>query len=216
MAQCNSTTSDDNLILCEGFLWKQSQFIKKCRKRWIVLKGQCLYSYKQKQIYNNPTEIFDLSVYDGINYQNTKLTLQFELTSTTKKTKRVFIAETNDDMMRWIINIKKTQYANSSDLESLKLYKKLVRMGFEDNISLKAAHKFKNRLDNAVEYILKYENNNNKKNDESEKHVTQDLYPNKTSNILQHQLESKVNRNIDEKRNVFIEYNNECDDISKC
>eukprot|EP01084_Bolivina_argentea_P074024 134301_1 len=199
MAQCNSTTSDDNLILCEGFLWKQSEYIKKSRKRWIVLKGQCLYSYKQQQIYDSPTEIFDLSVYDGINYQNTKLTLQFELTSTTKKTKRVFIAETNDDMMRWIINIQKIQDANSSDLESLKLYERLLTMGFEDNISLKAAHKFKSRLDKAVEYILKYQNNNDKKNDESERYH-QNLKHSKS--IKQHttKIRIKVTNNNDEKK----------------
>ena len=49
------TISSDGIIK-EGFLFKQSRYLKKWRNRWVVLKPDYLYTFKQKGVYSNPTE----------------------------------------------------------------------------------------------------------------------------------------------------------------
>eukprot|EP01083_Nonionella_stella_P129401 392690_1 len=45
-------------IQIEGWLFKKSRVLKQMRKRWIVLMGNTIYSYKHKQQYNEiPTEV---------------------------------------------------------------------------------------------------------------------------------------------------------------
>eukprot|EP01084_Bolivina_argentea_P144513 253527_1 len=64
----------------EGYLTKQSLHLNKLRQRWMVLKGKCLYSYKVKQVYEDPTEIFELKLYRTVKMvDNSPITGQFEL-----------------------------------------------------------------------------------------------------------------------------------------
>ena len=56
-------------IFIQGYLKKESLYLKQFRKRWIILKGNKLYSFKNKDDkYNNnkATEIVDLNIYDVI------------------------------------------------------------------------------------------------------------------------------------------------------
>uniref|UniRef100_A0A7S0TGV3 PH domain-containing protein n=1 Tax=Elphidium margaritaceum TaxID=933848 RepID=A0A7S0TGV3_9EUKA len=49
-------------IQIEGWLLKKSRVLKKWRKRWIVLAGNKLYSYKhEKEYHAEPTEVIDVS-----------------------------------------------------------------------------------------------------------------------------------------------------------
>eukprot|EP00467_Chlorarachnion_reptans_P024745 CAMPEP_0114525638 /NCGR_PEP_ID=MMETSP0109-20121206/22544_1 /TAXON_ID=29199 /ORGANISM="Chlorarachnion reptans, Strain CCCM449" /LENGTH=129 /DNA_ID=CAMNT_0001707259 /DNA_START=139 /DNA_END=528 /DNA_ORIENTATION=- len=50
----------------EGWLEKQSRFLKTWRKRWFVLDGHVLYSFKEEKVYENPTEVIDLSIYNSV------------------------------------------------------------------------------------------------------------------------------------------------------
>lgn len=93
-------------VLKEGYLGKESVHLKKVRKRWMVLKGTHLYSYKEMQTYEDPTEVFDLKLYRTAKMcRNGKLG-QFELISM-KQERRVFIASSKNEMNEWIHRIKK-------------------------------------------------------------------------------------------------------------
>lgn len=43
-------------VVREGWISKQSRFMKKWRKRWLVLTSTTLCSYKSERVYDNPTE----------------------------------------------------------------------------------------------------------------------------------------------------------------
>eukprot|EP01084_Bolivina_argentea_P064149 117033_1 len=60
--------------------------------------------------------------------------------------------------------------------QSLKLYDKLLTMGFEDKISFEAAHKFKNNFDKAVEYILKYKEKTKKSKIFNSRSIEKQIY----------------------------------------
>ena len=46
--KCDKTIIDnENEIIKNGYLYKQSLHIKKSRKRWLALRGKYLYSYQQ-------------------------------------------------------------------------------------------------------------------------------------------------------------------------
>jgi hypothetical protein len=50
----------------EGYLEKQSRYLKQWRRRWFVLQDSMLYSFKRKQTYDQPTEVIDLRVYSSV------------------------------------------------------------------------------------------------------------------------------------------------------
>eukprot|EP01084_Bolivina_argentea_P060306 110180_1 len=56
--------SNDNNIIYEGYLENDSLYFKTFRKRWIVLKGNCLYSFKNKDD-KKSTETLDLKLVLG-------------------------------------------------------------------------------------------------------------------------------------------------------
>eukprot|EP01083_Nonionella_stella_P266343 901130_1 len=90
----------------DGFLSKESQFMKISRKRWIVLTPKYLYSYKTKTAIN-PTVMIDLTEWNKIRHDGQK---KFELISNDKKQKtRTFIAETNAEMLYWFNTIQNMQ-----------------------------------------------------------------------------------------------------------
>eukprot|EP00347_Sterkiella_histriomuscorum_P021365 403334236 len=45
----------------EGYLYKQSRFIKEWRKRWFVLTKSHILSFKDERVYKNPTEVILIS-----------------------------------------------------------------------------------------------------------------------------------------------------------
>eukprot|EP01084_Bolivina_argentea_P250701 420171_1 len=84
----------------EGYLEKQSSWFKTYRKRWMVLEGSILYSFKQEKQYDNPTEIFDLTIYNKVQPLDNETTGQFEILSSNDK--RIFVASSENEMKEWM------------------------------------------------------------------------------------------------------------------
>merc|ERR1719229_319983 len=82
--------------ILNGYLSKQSLHIKKFRKRWMSLRAHYLFSYKDildEFQMKEPTEKIDLTEYKYINAKD----LKFELITSDKKNKRVFIASSIEE-----------------------------------------------------------------------------------------------------------------------
>ena len=96
----------------EGYLEKQSSFWKTYRKRWMVLQGYMLYSFKEEKEYDNPTEIFDLRIYNKAKKStgDGAKTGQFELSSPNDS--RIFLASSENEMKDWIKYIKLASNSN--------------------------------------------------------------------------------------------------------
>eukprot|EP00483_Globobulimina_turgida_P003274 UN03279 len=88
----------------EGYLEKQSSFWKTYRKRWMVLQGHMLYSFKEEKQYENPTEIFDLRIYNKAKKSPDGKSGQFELSSPNDS--RIFLASSEHEMKDWVKHIK--------------------------------------------------------------------------------------------------------------
>eukprot|EP01084_Bolivina_argentea_P038902 71914_1 len=149
--------SSDSNIIKEGYLKKESLLLKIPRQRWMVLNGRYLYSYKRKRVYENPTEIFDLTIYNKIQYKDNDNGNKFELVSTTKKKNRQFNAPSKIEVVEWVKNIKNIQ-KQQTNFGVLKAYEKLLSMGFDDIVSFHAANKFNGNLDKASQHIINSKN----------------------------------------------------------
>ena len=95
----------------EGYLDKQSSFWKTYRKRWMVLEGHTLYSFKEEKNYDNPTEIFDLRIYNKAKASSDGKTGQFELSSPNDS--RIFLASSEHEMKDWIKHIRNCASSNN-------------------------------------------------------------------------------------------------------
>lgn len=163
--------SESQLIL-EGYLIKKSVYLKKPRKRWMVIRDNYLYSYKSQQYQSKPTEIFDLlSFYIAMVTTTGNHELgQFELISLNES--RTFIAPSLNDMNKWISAINNIITTVNSEgyitntcsnvlclsqkqRNGMNTYSKLIKMGFNNNdICLMAACKFEKNISNAINYII--------------------------------------------------------------
>eukprot|EP01084_Bolivina_argentea_P247651 414316_1 len=135
----------------KGYLIKESAHLKRRRKRWIVLEKNMLYCYKS-EANKSYTEIFDLSVYCDIMVgSNNKIAnAYFELISSKKR--RIFIAQTTNEMMDWVRHIKQAQgehQINNITTHQLTVFENLINMGFDVNLSLNASKKYPNNINNA-------------------------------------------------------------------
>eukprot|EP01084_Bolivina_argentea_P194237 333236_1 len=85
----------------EGYLYKQSLHLKQLRKRWVILneKDKHLYCYKNG-LYKELTEKINLSTFHNVNGKFG----QFQLISAEQK--RIFVAESVEDMNNWMLCIK--------------------------------------------------------------------------------------------------------------
>ncbi len=98
----------DAIVIKQGYLEKESLYLKRFRKRWIVLKNdKKIYSYKNNQMESNPTEIIDLKYCQNIIPSNKNNSNEFILV--VNGTQRSFIAKSTDDRndwIKWILHIK--------------------------------------------------------------------------------------------------------------
>eukprot|EP00484_Ammonia_sp_Unknown_P029225 CAMPEP_0197027006 /NCGR_PEP_ID=MMETSP1384-20130603/6997_1 /TAXON_ID=29189 /ORGANISM="Ammonia sp." /LENGTH=381 /DNA_ID=CAMNT_0042455795 /DNA_START=20 /DNA_END=1165 /DNA_ORIENTATION=+ len=165
-------TVTESTISMEGYLEKYSYYLKKARRRWMVIRDNYLYSYKHKQNYASPTEIFDLhSFYVAMVCTQSHHQLgEFELIGLNET--RTFIAPSLSEMQRWVNTINAIITRVDADGYVTKLcsnvlcisqkqrngmesYAKLSRLGFNNHdLCLLAACKFGQDLDGAVNYIL--------------------------------------------------------------
>lgn len=89
--------------MMHGYLEKESLYFKTYRKRWIELRDNCLYSYKDENHSEDETEIVDLNLFEYI--ERTKDN-KFKLISSNQKTKRQFIAPSTQTLNKWVDQIK--------------------------------------------------------------------------------------------------------------
>eukprot|EP01084_Bolivina_argentea_P063532 115983_1 len=96
-------------LMKEGYLFKKISD-NQTHKTWTILKGHFLYFYKDKNSKTQESDKVDLFIFNKIqmlkNNKN-KNTFQFELLS--HNANKIFIAESYNDMLNWIDNIKKFQ-----------------------------------------------------------------------------------------------------------
>eukprot|EP01083_Nonionella_stella_P159538 520530_1 len=104
-----------NRIVKEGYLNKRSKFLGVSRQRWAVLSDQYLKTYKTKRVYDNPTEVFDIMLYDTTEHHETGSD-GFSLVSTTDNVmNRVFTINwilpigNLDDLRDWVAKIRDAQ-----------------------------------------------------------------------------------------------------------
>eukprot|EP01084_Bolivina_argentea_P161716 281497_1 len=146
--------NDSRRIMKEGYLRKKSEYLSIPRKRWIILHGMKLYSFKDKDWFY-PTETFDLTEYDNIQYS--ERTKSFKLISTLSGKSRQFIASNIDEMYNWIkfitsIQLTYTQlyiYSKKKKWHSANKYKLYIK--YDPSLSLLQI----------INYIIKQMENDN-------------------------------------------------------
>mmetsp|Transcript_70330 Transcript_70330/g.111830 ORF Transcript_70330/g.111830 Transcript_70330/m.111830 type:complete len:159 (-) Transcript_70330:287-763(-) len=117
-----SSRDDEDKVMKEGYLLKESSFWKKNRQRWIVLtKGQ-LFAFKHKLDFAkwrsltaksktaDLTEVFDLNEFNrvhAVKNNESKLEYQFEIVS--NQTSRKFAAASYYELEDWMAKIRNVQ-----------------------------------------------------------------------------------------------------------
>eukprot|EP01084_Bolivina_argentea_P145071 254381_1 len=93
-------------IIKQGWLEKQNRHLKSWRKRWVILyrdkENVSLYTYKQKDAYESPTEIITIDKYTNIFSSNFLFIIQCAIT----KEEFHFNAPSKLDLNEWVQNIK--------------------------------------------------------------------------------------------------------------
>eukprot|EP01084_Bolivina_argentea_P239394 402373_1 len=110
-----------NKIVYQGYLWKQSKYIKKYHERWCVLQNCKLLSFRQKED-PTPTVTFDLTLWNqtetsNINQFDYDFQLSFSNFERTKHQK--FRVESRSQMQQWIKYIELYQHPNNKPYYSL-------------------------------------------------------------------------------------------------
>jgi len=102
----------------EGWLEKQSRFLKTWRKRWFVLEGNILYSFKKEKVYSNPTEVIDLKVFSSVksSEEYTNRSHSFDVYS--KETSFSMVASSSNEKEDWIRNIGRAIITSRSGWQS--------------------------------------------------------------------------------------------------
>eukprot|EP01084_Bolivina_argentea_P255750 430292_1 len=89
-------------IIMEGYLRKQSLHLRTLRRRWVILKGHCLLTYKKAVCSETePTETIDLTFYNDITVgSNNEFTL---ISCNVKKHQnRIFAGNSTENVYKWI------------------------------------------------------------------------------------------------------------------
>ena len=116
-----TTVKIDNPIK-EGWLVKKSRYLSQWRDRWVVLNKSKyeykLFSFKNEQIYENPTEILNLNVFTSIksSEETTNKRYSFDIYSPT--TTFTFVAKNEIEKEDWIRFIGKS-IIRTGDIEQL-------------------------------------------------------------------------------------------------
>eukprot|EP01083_Nonionella_stella_P272273 923205_1 len=91
-----------------GYLLKESKHLKTYRKRFMVLKGSTLISYKtDEQSGNEITELIDLLKYNSLEESSAII---FFIAN--EDDERAFRAESKKDMQEWVTCIRKVFHDN--------------------------------------------------------------------------------------------------------
>eukprot|EP01083_Nonionella_stella_P103065 294073_1 len=104
-------------IRMEGYLRKESLYLKQLRQRYIVLRDDCLYSYKTHNK-ADLTECIALTEFNHVQICHDGPVGQFELIHDGSKKKRVFVASCMQELDDWLHEFKQiiaTYHTNHSD-----------------------------------------------------------------------------------------------------
>eukprot|EP01083_Nonionella_stella_P130629 396453_1 len=109
MGTSNSIEELQSDTVKSGYLLKESKHLRTYRKRFIVLKGTTLISYKtEQQSSNEITELIDLHEY---NFLEESSAIIFFIASDDDE-ERAFRAESKKDMQEWVTCIRKVFHDN--------------------------------------------------------------------------------------------------------
>ena len=96
----------------EGWVYKKSKHVGKWRRRWVVLDGSSLYSFKKEKEYEKATETIDLSVFchvTSLSDNDKKSKYKFEIYSGIGASKYIFYVKTKSDKSNWVDQIRNAQ-----------------------------------------------------------------------------------------------------------
>ena len=118
MAESKPYKSDGKVIK-EDYLMKESSFLKKSRKRYIILTKREILSFKENLNYTQwlkqtmkkvqPTEIFDLKEFHKVAASTGAKAKEFQFEIESDNCVRVFVAESYYEMEDWIAKIQNVQ-----------------------------------------------------------------------------------------------------------
>mmetsp|Transcript_60291 Transcript_60291/g.73869 ORF Transcript_60291/g.73869 Transcript_60291/m.73869 type:complete len:136 (+) Transcript_60291:22-429(+) len=91
----------------EGWLEKQSRHLRKWRKRWCVLEGSTLYTFKTQKNYENPTECLSLKIFSSVKSSEDTTHRAYSFDIYSSQDKFSFVAKTGNDKEDWIRHIGK-------------------------------------------------------------------------------------------------------------
>ena len=94
-------------ITKEGWLSKQSRHLRRWKRRWIVLEGSTLYSFKQEKVYDNPTEQIDLKVFSSVKSSEDHTHKQYSFDVYSQEMRFSMVAQTENEKEDWIRHIGK-------------------------------------------------------------------------------------------------------------
>eukprot|EP01083_Nonionella_stella_P296190 1006297_1 len=143
MGAAEHSKIDDNAeAIKSGYLIKESAYLNKYKKRWCVLKGTTLISYKSNTV-TKPTESFDLLEFTVVDEVSAS---RFNLACTSSTKERQFRAQSRSDMAQWLDCIRKVHQNHSLQMkEDEHIMKKGELNTLEDDDDSK------DHLDNDVE-----------------------------------------------------------------
>eukprot|EP01084_Bolivina_argentea_P315900 547453_1 len=148
-------------IVNAGYLQKESVYLKKFRKRWIVFKGSYLYSYKTDKC-DKLTEQIDIKSFNSVKEVECDEVGKFKFKLMSNGSNRTFIASTKLEMNKWIQVL---QQVIHSKADILNMYSKLINMGMDDNVSLDAAKQYTSDINKAITYVLEHQTDIDKKDE---------------------------------------------------
>eukprot|EP01084_Bolivina_argentea_P015811 29630_1 len=98
----------------ESWLYKKSRHLEIWRKRWVVLTATHLYTYKNKEIYQNPTEAIPVDNIESVCGDSTENTLSITMQDDISFILR---AESTTEMNVWVNAIKENTHCMEIPLD---------------------------------------------------------------------------------------------------
>eukprot|EP00825_Cyclidium_porcatum_P025185 TRINITY_DN27447_c0_g1_i1.p1 TRINITY_DN27447_c0_g1~~TRINITY_DN27447_c0_g1_i1.p1 ORF type:complete len:127 (+),score=21.39 TRINITY_DN27447_c0_g1_i1:85-465(+) len=89
-------------IIKEGWLDKESKYLKQWRQRWFVLTPNTLYTFKEQKIYKSPTEIIPLKQVTTIKSTDDETNKSNSFKIEVQDRKFYMAASTNHEKEQWI------------------------------------------------------------------------------------------------------------------
>eukprot|EP01084_Bolivina_argentea_P315902 547455_1 len=105
-------------IVNAGYLQKESVYLKKFRKRWIVFKGSYLYSYKTDKC-DKLTEQIDIKSFNSVKEVECDEVGKFKFKLMSNGSNRTFIASTKLEMNKWIQVLQQVIHSKADILNML-------------------------------------------------------------------------------------------------